>query len=224
VRRPREQAGYTVVELLVGMMVLGVVAVGAMTMMEVVMRQGRGVVDRTEAAQRGRLVLDAITRQVRSQVCKDATTKGLVAATPDSLTFYADLSDGSTPPARRKLEYQAGSRQIVETVYQANEVTVARQTVLLSNVVRSRDPDPAVPAEDPPPFFSYWKYPDPPTATAEPVRVTSAAELGRIAVIRVNFSVRPHAATDDKFNTALSDRIVLRNADPNATNNDPTCI
>ncbi len=208
------------VELLVAMMVLGVVAVGAMTMMEVVMRQGRGVVDRTEAAQRGRLVLDAITRQVRSQVCKDATTKGLVAATPDSLTFYADLSDGSTPPAKRQLEYQPSSRQIVERVYAADGTTVTREAVLLSNVVRS--PDPELPNDTS--FFSYWKYPDPPTATAEPVRVASAAELGRIAVIRVNFAVRPHAATHDKFNTALSDRIVLRNADPNATNNDPACI
>ncbi len=56
------------------------------------------------------------------------------------------------------------------------------------------------------------------------MRVTDTAELGRIAVVRINFGVRPHAGTNDKFNTALSDRIVLRNADPNATNNDPTCI
>jgi prepilin-type N-terminal cleavage/methylation domain-containing protein len=219
-RRLRAQAGFTVVELLVGMLVLGVVAVGAMTMMEVVMRQGRGVVDRTEAAQRGRLVLDAITRQVRSQVCRDATTKGLVAATPDSLTFYADLSDGSTPPAKRKLEYREGPRQIVETVYKADGATVLRQTVLLSNVVPS--PDPELP--DDTSFLSYWKYSDDPATAGTLLRVNGAAELGRVAVIRVNFAVRPHAATDDKFNTALSDRVVLRNADPNATNNDPTCI
>jgi prepilin-type N-terminal cleavage/methylation domain-containing protein len=216
----REQAGFTVVELLVAMMVLGVVAFGAMTMMEVVMRQGRGVVDRTEAAQRGRLVLDAITRQVRSQVCKDATTKGLVAATPTALTFYADLSDGSTPPAKRQLEYQPSSRRIVERVYAANGTTVTREAVLLHNVVPSQDPE--FPGDTS--FFSYWKYSDDPAAAGALVRVTDTAELGRIAVVRVNFGVRPHAGTNDKFNTALSDRIVLRNADPNATNNDPTCI
>jgi prepilin-type N-terminal cleavage/methylation domain-containing protein len=119
VTRSRQQSGFTVVELLVAMAVLGVVAVGAMTLIEVVMRQGRGVIDRTESAQRGRLVLDQMTRQIRSQVCVNATTKGLVAATPHALTFHTDLSDGSTAaaPVKRMLEYDAPSKSIVQYSY-----------------------------------------------------------------------------------------------------------
>ena len=221
-RRARTQGGFTVVELLVAMTVLGVVAFGAMTFIEVVMRQGRGVVDRTEAAQRGRLVLDQLTRQIRSQVCLDATTKGLVAATPSALTFYADLTAGGTSPRMRTLEYQPSRKQIVERLYRADRTTVERETVLLQNVVQETSGTPV---------FSYSAYPQnpPPGVPLEPnesltgAPALSAAQVGRIAVIGLSFSVRPHGATGDRFNTTLTDQVVLRNADPNATKNDPTC-
>lgn len=221
-RRLRTQGGFTVVEMLVAMTVLGIVAVGAMTMIEVVMRQGRGVVDRTDAAQRGRLVLDQMTRQIRSQVCLNATTKGLVAANADSLTFYADLSAGGNTPRKRMLEYQPSARRIVERVYQPDGTTPASQRVLLQNVVREKPSTPV---------FSYFAYPQNPAAgtAVEPSEALtgapalSAAQVERIAVVGVSFSVRPHGAGGDAFNTVLTDQVVLRNADPNATKNDPTC-
>jgi prepilin-type N-terminal cleavage/methylation domain-containing protein len=221
-RRARTQGGFTVVELLVAMTVLGIVAFGAMTFIEVVMRQGRGVVDRTEAAQRGRLVLDQMTRQVRSQVCLNATTKGLIAAQPTLLSFYADLSAEGNSPRRRELEYRSANRQIVERVYLPDGKTVERQTVLLQNVVQEK---PTIPV------FSYSAYPqNPPVGVPlepnDPLIGTPALspeQVARIAVVGINFSVRPHGASDDRFNTALSDQVVLRNADPNATKNDPTC-
>jgi prepilin-type N-terminal cleavage/methylation domain-containing protein len=221
VSRSRQQSGFTVVELLVAMAVLGVVAVGAMTLIEVVMRQGRGVIDRTESAQRGRLVLDQMTRQIRSQVCVDATTKGLVAATPNALTFYTDLSDGSTgaAPVKRKLAYEASS--IVQYIYKPDGTTVDSRRVLLQNVAPATDPEePAKPAR----LFSYYAYLDDATGGLQPLADTPvAADVPRIAVVKVNLGVHPHATSDPKAMTALSDRVALRNADPNATNNDPTC-
>jgi prepilin-type N-terminal cleavage/methylation domain-containing protein len=223
VSRSRQQSGFTVVELLVAMAVLGVVAVGAMTLIEVVMRQGRGVIDRTESAQRGRLVLDQMTRQIRSQVCPTATTKGLVGATPNALTFYTDLSDGSTAaaPVKRKLEYDAPSKSIVQYSYKPDGTTVDSRRVLLQNVAPATDPEePAKPAR----LFSYYAYLDDATGGLQSLADTPvAADVPRIAVVKVNLGVHPHATSDSKAMTALNDRVVLRNADPNATNNDPTC-
>ena len=65
--RVRRPDGFTLVEMLVATMVLSVVVVAAVTMIQVVMRQGRGVIERTDSVQRGRLVLDQITRQIRSR-------------------------------------------------------------------------------------------------------------------------------------------------------------
>jgi prepilin-type N-terminal cleavage/methylation domain-containing protein len=222
-RRARTQGGFTVVEMLVAMMVLSIVAVGAMTFIEVVMRQSRGVIDRTEAAQRGRLVLDQMTRAIRSQVCLSATTKGIVAATPNSLEFYADLSPGGTSPIKRKLEYQASTKSIVEHLYRADGTTLDRRTVLLHNVVPASDPD--LPSKSAPTLFNYWAYRQPAPAGELNWLGDSfaASQVPRIAVITVNVGVHPHGATDSKAMTSLNDRVVLRNADPNAVNNDPTC-
>jgi hypothetical protein len=193
------------------------------------MRQGRGVVDRTESAQRGRLVLDQMTRQIRSQVCLNATTKGMIAATPDALTFYADLSATGTAPRRRRLEYQPSTKRIVEQLYKADGATLDRESILLQNVVPTPDGSKSLP------IFAYSAYPQNPpagvplepnvplTGTPAQTGALSAAQVARIAVVGVNFSVRPHSATGDRFNTPLSDQVVLRNADPNATKNDPTC-
>jgi prepilin-type N-terminal cleavage/methylation domain-containing protein len=223
-RRAKAQAGFTVVEVLVAMTVLGIVAIGAMTLIEVVMRQGRGIVDRTESAQRGRLALDQMTRQIRSQVCPSATKKGLVAATPNALTFYADLTDGGTGavPAMRKLEWEPASKDIVETIYKADATTVDRRRVLLQNVVPVKDPDQPSRAAT---FFTYYAYQDPaPAGELQTLADTPApADLPRIAVVTVNAGVYPPGSTNAKAMTALNDQIVLRNADPNATNNDPIC-
>jgi hypothetical protein len=45
----------------------------------------------------------------------------------------------------------------------------------------------------------------------------------RIAAVSLGVAVYPHGTRDDDARTALNDQVVLRNADPNAVNNDPTC-
>ena len=231
--RLRSQAGFTVVEMLVATMVLGIVAMGALTMMDVVLRQGNGVLARTESAQRGRLALDAMTRQIRSQVCLNEATAGMIGATPTKLTFYADLGGGGTRPTKRMLEYQPGTRTIRESVWVAKAdgtyaAAATRTTELLDNVV------PAVGQSGQPlPTFGYYAYPDPLPAAPRPdfalvgtpaSAPLTAAQLRRIAMVRINFAVRPPSARDDAIVTPLRDDIQLRNADPNnATTPDPTC-
>ncbi len=227
--RARGQAGFTIVEVLAAMAVLAIVAVGAMTMMQVVMRQGRGVIERTDAAQRGRLTMDAMTRQVRSQVCLSETTKGLVSARPTKLTFYADLGDGTQPPTRRELVFVPatgpGARHgvIVERVYTQTAPGVyggaPAERVLIDDVV---------PPGNPQALFTYFAYPPTLPPVAEPNQqltgTLSAASVARVARIEIAFGVRPAGATSDEFATQLRDAVVLRNADPNATSPDPTCI
>jgi prepilin-type N-terminal cleavage/methylation domain-containing protein len=227
-RRLRSESGFTVIEVLVTMALLGIVVAGATTIIEVVMRQGRGVLERTESAQRGRLALDQITRQVRSQVCLNETTKGLIAATPTKLTFYADFSAGGNAPVKRELEYvpAGGSGNIVEKVWNpATAVNPTRTTTLLQNVVLAKDETAA--GNPTLPFFRYWAYPDPLPAQPRPdLQMTgtlTAAQVARIARVGVSFNVRPGGATTDEFATPLQDDVVLRNSDPNATRPDPTC-
>jgi prepilin-type N-terminal cleavage/methylation domain-containing protein len=224
VSRLRRQAGFTVVEVLVVALVLGIVVAGAMTLMQVTLRQGSGVVHRTEAAQRGRLTLDRMTRQIRSQVCLDATTGGLIAASPIALTFYADLGDGApgVRPTKRSLEYDAASRTLRESVWVANPdgtypAIATRSTILLDTV----EPTPGAPV------FGYFAYPVPLPADPRPDQAIpgalTAPQTRRVAMVRINFTVRPSATADRSISIPLRDDIQLRNADPNATTPEPTC-
>ena len=230
--RVRRPDGFTLVEMLVATMVLSVVVVAAVTMIQVVMRQGRGVIERTDSAQRGRLVLDQITREIRSQVCLNETTKGLIAASPTELTFYADLGDGVQLPRKRVVRYDAATRQIVELVYVptasgAYGTNPTTTRTLLQNVVPGVDESKPGPPPTALPFFAYYAYPDPLPAAPQPdaplTGTLGAASLARVARVDVAFGVRPAAARDDQFVTPLQDAVVLRNADPNATKPDPTC-
>jgi prepilin-type N-terminal cleavage/methylation domain-containing protein len=227
VSRARDESGFTLIEVLVTTALLSIVVMGGLTLSDVVVRQGRGVIERTEAAQRGRLVLDAMTQQVRSQVCLNETTKGLISATPTELSFYADFSDGSAEGQiqRRTLQYDPEARQIVQFTWFPVDAATARRRVLLDNVVPARDETLAgAPVL---PFFRYWAYPTPlPASPRANVALTgnlAPAQVGRVARVGMSFSVRPPAATTDEFATPLHDDVVLRNADPNATIPDPTC-
>jgi prepilin-type N-terminal cleavage/methylation domain-containing protein len=222
-RRTKDEAGFTVVELLVAMLVLSVVVAGTLLMIEVLVRQGNGVAQRTDAMQRGRLALDTITRQVRSQVCLDAATGSMVEAGPLSLTFHADLGDGSTPPTKRTLTYEPATRQITQTVLVGKGTTngsftflgPAKTTVLLQDVV----PDGGRP------IFEYRAYPT--NGGTTPSEVLSPpftpSELSRTALIRIRFAVRPTGGRDDTFATSLQDDLFMRTANPNAARPDPTC-
>lgn len=217
----RDESGFSMPELITVMLVLGAVAAGGSMMVEVVMRQGRGVVERTDAMQRGRIVLDQITRQVRSSVCLDSATRSLVDARADRLTFYADLSDGSRPLQRRTLRYEPASRTIVEDVYQGAgtpltfPITPTSSRILLQNV--SRD------AANP--MFRYYAYTSttPPSPTLALGAPLVAADLQRAARIEIAFAARPFGAKNDTNAVQLREDVQLRNANPNAARPDPTC-
>jgi prepilin-type N-terminal cleavage/methylation domain-containing protein len=233
VTRLRDERGFTLAEMIVAAGILGIVVIGALTMIEVMLRQSNGVVQRTEAAQRGRLVLDQMTRQIRSQVCLDETVKGLVAASPTALTFYADLGTGAagTRPTRRTLAYEPQSRVLRESVWVANPngsyPTVATRSTILLDHVEPTLVNPKRPADGALPVFGYFQYPEPLPADPRPDQALTGtlapAQVGRVAMVRINFTVRPPRSADPSIFTPLRDDIQLRNADPNATTPDPTC-
>jgi prepilin-type N-terminal cleavage/methylation domain-containing protein len=229
-RRLGREQGFTLVEVLVAMSILGIVIAGAMTMIQVVMRQSRGVVERTDAMQRGRLALDDLTRQIRSQVCLNATTPGFANAQDTQLTFYSDFSDPTKPPkppVQRKVYYDAALKQIrlemsdgvVGATGAVTFPAVTEKKVILSDAVLPTGK-----------LFKYYAYTDVPplepkallTPLAPPLGL-STNDLSKTARIEITFDAYSNKAKDNQFATSLEDDVFLRTADPNATKPDPTC-
>jgi prepilin-type N-terminal cleavage/methylation domain-containing protein len=219
--RARSQAGFTVVEVLVASVVLAVVAAGAMTFVQVLLRQSRGVVERTDAMQRGRIALDQMTRSLRSQVCLNEDTEGLIAGNADEVTFYADYSDGTRPPERRTLKYDPTTRRLTETTVAGTGPLTG--PISFTSPARTRRLLDGVTRDGSTPVFQYFAYG---TGTPRLPNVPlpaplSTTDLGNAARVQLTFQVG--SSRDAKFATRLEDDVLLRNTDPNAARPDPTC-
>jgi prepilin-type N-terminal cleavage/methylation domain-containing protein len=228
-KRLRSEAGFSMAELLVVLIIAGIVLAGVASLMQVVMRQSTGTVLRTEATQRGRLVLDQITQQLRSQVCLDVDTAtekvSLAAASDNSVTFYTDLSDGSKQPVKRTVTYDPVGKTIKQTSYLATSaIGVVPTTFSATGTTRTLLDNVDAPTAG---MFAFWGYQ--PTGTPRPLTrglgpgSLSATDLGDTAQINIVMQVRPPRSKDPKLFTQLEDSVHLRTADPNQNNPDPDC-
>lgn len=221
VSRARRVDGFTLVELLVVMFIAGVVLAGVTTLMSTVLRQGTGIIARTDASQRGRLTLDRMTQQLRSQVCVDLThdsaKAGLAAADRNSVRFYADLTDGSTePPAMRELIYEPANQRVVQKVYPATSAMGAVPTTWSASPATSTLIS-GVTAPAGRGIFTFYKYDSADAdreATVEIPGTTSLSADSRydVARIDVTMDVAPGGAQGASPPvTRLQDGVVVRN-------------
>jgi hypothetical protein len=239
-KRLREEAGMTIMELLVAMTVGMVVITGVFTMLDSTVRLNTGVMAKTDAMQRGRLAMDVITQELRSQVCLNNLSNPAIVGdktTKDSVTFYSDFSDaeGDRPVEKRKLSYDRATRNITTSIYRTaklkplpTDFPLAPATVQmrLENVNLQRDAN-----NNEIPFLRYYAYQwigGRPTATEELVPNATTgltpAQAARVARVDITFIARPTGATDDKKGVRLTDQIMVRHADPNLSVPDPKCI
>lgn len=141
-RTRRDERGMTLVELLVGVGGGTVVLLGAYAAMQVALQAQTRTEDRIDATSRGRLGMERITRDIRSQQCLPGATAGenspaMIIATDRALEFYTSVTqarDSAQLIERRRLEWtpvNANTRgfgdggvqvgDIVETVWTQRE-------------------------------------------------------------------------------------------------------
>lgn len=222
----RDDRGFTLVELLVAM-VVGITAVlGAFTLFDSAVRATVTTSNRVDAAQRGRLAMDRITQELRSQVClqQDPSVIDASSTTTDSsVDFYADFSNGAagTLPQKRRLSYVASSKSIVESIQtgtsDASTGTVtwatARTNTILENVIPDTDGSTTIPVFQVYPFGSD-------TAMATPLDLAKRKQVTRIAI---RFRTLPPRRGDTPEAISLDDDVFVRSVDPNDSNPVPAC-
>ena len=230
-RRLREEDGMTLMEVLVAATVGFVVLAATMGLLESSVRLNTGVMAKTDAMQRGRLAMDKITQQLRSEVCLDLDTPAIATgATDSSVTFYSDFSsaDGTTLPEKRVLSLSGG--MIDSKIYRTSTAGVyptapTLASHILENALLQKDG-----AGKDLPFLTYYAYQtvgDPPHPEATQILTTplDKASAARVARIEIRFAALP---TGDKATSTrglnLTDQIVARHADPNLSVPDPACI
>jgi prepilin-type N-terminal cleavage/methylation domain-containing protein len=217
--RLAREDGFTLVELLTAMVIGLVVVFAAFTLMERSFVATNEIADRADAAQRGRIAMDSVTRQLRSQVCFSGQLP-LLAGSDTSIDFVTDLGDGTTSPERHVLTFTNGANgyTLTETDYSMTSVNgatpvtwgTARTRTLLTGVARNGTA----------PFFKYLGF----DATTNPPSVSTLNsplvldDFDNVTQIAVSFAVAPaHAQTSASRGSALSEQVAVPQADPNLT-------
>jgi prepilin-type N-terminal cleavage/methylation domain-containing protein len=234
--RLRNQDGFTLMEVLMAVTVGFVVLAATLGLLESSVRLDAGVMSKTDAMQRGRLAMDTLTQELRSQVCLDFDNPAVLSGAGDnSITFYGDYSAAGQRPFKREIVFNPTNSTITSYRYDAaagatlplkpdsfpSSPTVTRQVLegarnqvdtALGTIV---------------PFLRYYanqKDADGVYRPSEKLAVPlSADDAKRVARIEISFLARPTGARDDKQAVNLTDQIMARHLDPNVSLN-PKCV
>jgi prepilin-type N-terminal cleavage/methylation domain-containing protein len=250
--RLRNQDGMTLPELLVAMVIGIIVSLAAFSLIETTMARTSDITSRVDTTQRGRAAMDFITRQLRSQVCVQATApamtddRSIYAATPTSVTFFSDLSDesfrtGNTvkAPELRSISLENGKlieRRWAGTAtgtdaqptysYAGYPLTPTATRVLVDDASTTE----VTTAGGVPLVFRYFQYdtnvtPPKPTLELDTRSGVTPAQATLITKVEVSFQAnRARGKATDRGASVFENTVFARIADPNSTTNpNPVC-
>jgi prepilin-type N-terminal cleavage/methylation domain-containing protein len=222
----RDERGFTLVELLVSMVIGLIVIFAAFKTLDASGSLGKKTQDRVDAAQRGRLAMDVIGSELRSQVCLPGALPPMAAgATPTDFTFYSNLGDQDSPPQKRRFYVQSGAikEQTWQGSYSGSGVTL---TVIWTGPSTRTLVDP-VGQVGTTPYFRFWGFDaNLPATINQPLDATplSSADSGRVVQVDVSFVSRPTGATAASPRDAIFQQsIYFRTADPMDPGKGPKC-
>jgi type II secretory pathway pseudopilin PulG len=230
----RDEAGFTLPELLMGMVIGMVVLFAAFTLLDTTIGVAARVDRSTDALSRGRTAMDLIVRDLRSQVCLPSSDPdnrpnqaSLIAGSDNSVDVYTDLGDGtaSRPPQRRTITFDPTARTIVEQIYTPSGTAgnyVFDQAPLTRTLLTNVDKD------DTTPVFSFYAFdgstPRQPVTAVASASGIAAADLDDVVRIVVRFRVaRTGGTTASSGASVLTDEVYRTNVDPNAATPAPEC-
>jgi len=218
--RLRHEHGFTLPELLMGMIIGLVVLFAGLLLMDRSTQLAGATRQRVDATQRGRLAMDAITQELRSQVCLDPTTVPIVAGSDTSITFYSDTGDANAVPQKHVISLTGGNLVLQKYVGSGSPLvfpgTPTSTRTLLENVQ-------VLPGT---PLFAYYQWGTGTPTVPDSLLVTplSATDLDNVVKIDVTFVAMPDRSfKNTKGSATIDDAIFVRLADATDPSQGPRC-
>lgn len=224
-----DESGFTLVELVTAMAIGLVILMAAFLLLDRATAVSQEIANRNEALQRGRLAMEKIVRDLRSQVCLGDEKEPITFADANKVTFYIDTSDGSQPVHQRTIRYDAATKSIYEDIYIGTGVypdlvfsATPNSTRLLASKV-----EPLLDGTVPRPFFRYYAFnvggaPGDLRQLASPLSINDAIST---VMVKVGFAVLPdRTSPKTREATSVESDIYVRIADPSMPQEGPQCI
>jgi prepilin-type N-terminal cleavage/methylation domain-containing protein len=212
--RLRGQRGFTIVELMVAFSVGSVVMLAIFMLLDTSVKQSSAVNSRVDSTKRGRIAMEVITRELRSQVCftTDATpSMSITDAQPYSVTFYGFHGSGTFVPDRRTIWWDTNTNSLKESVAPGLPAAgpVTSFGTAATNVLATDVKPPTTPANTP--VFAYY------TTNGTPLAATPLSQADRmlVGIVRIRFQSDPSTLVTSTASTNFDSQIFVRTADPN---------
>ena len=232
--RPRDnQAGFALTELIVAMTVGLIILLAAFLLLDRAHGASNEIADRQDAVQRGRQAMELLTRQIRSQVCLGGFEEPITDGTNNSVTFYADLTDGSKNVERRTITFDPAdgvNGTIKQFIYPGAGTypvltfpgypgSPSETTTILTKATAVTSPAT--------PFLRYYAY-DPAGAPGSLRQLTtplSTADAPLVVMVKVAFVALPERKIPrNKDATTFYNDVYVRLANPTLPNEGPRCL
>jgi type II secretory pathway pseudopilin PulG len=224
-----DESGFTLPELITAMALGMIVLLAAALLLDNAVSKSNQVSDRQDANQRGRLAMELVTRDLRSQVClKDQ--RPITLGEDQRVSFYASLSSDPDTADLRTIRYVAATKRLEQDVLKGAgtfpDLTFTgtpKQALLLEGI------QPVVDGSTVPIFRYYgYKVPGAPGELELLQTPLSATNLQRVVVIKIAFVALPTRglATNStaRDSTTFESDVYVRLADPTKPLDGPRCI
>lgn len=218
-----EQRGFSLVELMTALSIGMVVLLAAWTIIDASVSAADQVSDRVNTTQRGRVAMERMTQQLRSQVCLpkdvtgtavDDTSTALLAADNDSVTFYSDLGGESSLPEKRRLTYASG--KIVADAWRPTGAAPnwVYPTSPTSTRTLATDVSPVLVNGQAQAVFGFFAFnsSDPPSPDLALNVPLNNFDLARTVRVQIAFQAKPERKRHDGVASTLEGTVFVRGA------------
>lgn len=238
-RRLAAEDGFTLVELITAMSIGTIVLMAAFYTLDRAGQVQRETADRADALQRGRMTLELMTRELRSQVCLGSATEPITDGRPNSVAFYADMTDGSDPDdiEKRRLTYDPAKKTVTEYRYSSSgtypDLTFSNNPSPLVGRVIGTGIVPHTVAGVAQPIFRYYAWQDAgdpgvmaelPASAASPLSTEDVARTIMVKVSLVSQPLRYRTTPKDRDSATLENQAYVRSADPMKPKEGAKCL
>jgi prepilin-type N-terminal cleavage/methylation domain-containing protein len=232
----RSEDGFTLMELIVSMAIGSIVLIALFTFVDVGVRANARIEDRADSSQRGRLAMEEMVRQLRSNLCQSTGNGPVLGGDDTSVTFYGQLLDttGTVAPKKYRYSYDAATKRLLEDTW-----TMSAGSTWPSNVTGWDGPTTRtlatnlVPATGRP-VFSFYAYKadgtidpygNPPGTPGDPPLTTTPLDTNKVSMVRIAFVAGPgHTKpTGASAKSAFDETVQMRLIDPNAPQMGAVC-